>query len=536
MISLDGNVVPEHEEDSRNSTTPKTSFGDVESTEARDAHVVSGAVPTNDPQFVSTEGKSFLGFFVTARGPLQIFQTTVILALALGSTIGVVPTMMTDRYARLHYGFDGETSCGSYEVEDKPEACVEGSEDAQRATAVAQLITCLLTFVMSSLMGSISDSRGRKYILALSTFLSIIAPLVLVLMEFYESLDPFWFFFGKCMTGFINVIAIVTSSLSDVVPPVWRAPTFGVIMAGNAVGFVFSPLFALKLGEVGVSIFSLTLSITAFLMAMFYVPETLPKERSNEVLRIRLQEHDSGPVHYGFLFRGGQLCHSIIRPFRELSILNRDKMFRRLTVLASVSSMLISVDQSLLLYYVEDQLGLNDSDVANLYVILGILGILVQGFFLKLLKDRVGERLVLLVAFFAGVVHNILYGCARSKEYIYVGIAFAPLLAMTLPTISAIKSNNVDVFQQGRIQGALFSVASLSNAVGPIVLTYIYHATKDFGYPAPGAFWLLGSFLYFIGCFIIKTLPKEHTDSISVHEEDTDVDVQKLEKNDISIT
>lgn len=69
---------------------------------------------------------------------------------------------MTDRYARLNHGYEGRQSCADYDMHDKPQACLDGSADAQSAVAMEQMISNILTFFTSSLVGSISDEYGRK--------------------------------------------------------------------------------------------------------------------------------------------------------------------------------------------------------------------------------------------------------------------------------------------------------------------------------------------------------------------------------------
>jgi len=108
--------------------------------------------------------ESFIVAFATSDGPPQILLLILLLALGFGSTIGVVPAVMSDRYARLQHGYDGELSCSDYSssAADKPDACYRGYADAQNAVAYEQLASNLLTFFTSSLVGSLSDEYGRK--------------------------------------------------------------------------------------------------------------------------------------------------------------------------------------------------------------------------------------------------------------------------------------------------------------------------------------------------------------------------------------
>jgi DHA1 family tetracycline resistance protein-like MFS transporter len=178
--------------------------------------------------------------------------------------------------------------------------------------------------------------------------------------------------------------------------------------------------------------------------------------------------------------------------------------------------MVSSADQSLLVYYAEDQFNFNDHDIATMFAIFGILGIVIQGVVMKLLNDCLGERRVVIVAFTFGVVHNIIYGLATSKCEILVGVALGCFVSMSFPTISAMKSNNAGKIEQGRIQGALVSLSSLASAVGPASLRFVYHFTSDTKYP--GSMFLFASFLYFIAVLCAYALPDVVTEHNEIDE------------------
>jgi hypothetical protein len=111
--------------------------------------------------------RSFLVQFSQMKGPPQIAGLMALLAIGLGSTIGVVPGVMGDRFARLLHGYEGNAHCSSFTDSDnsgvtKPEACFLGGSDAQAAASLANLINNGLTFLTASLTGSMSDEYGRK--------------------------------------------------------------------------------------------------------------------------------------------------------------------------------------------------------------------------------------------------------------------------------------------------------------------------------------------------------------------------------------
>lgn len=167
------------------------------------------------------------------------------------------------------------------------------------------------------------------------------------------------------------------------------------------------------------------------------------------------------------------------RPFREMAILNRDVFFRLISILAFFSGMVSSGDQVLLVYYLEERLNFSTSDISVMFFIMGIMGLLAQGVLLKPLNDWLGEKWVIAVCFFVGAVDNTMYGLASNKATIYSAVALSALTGMAFPTISAIKANNVKVTEQGRIQGALYSLQALASGIGPVVLRMMYSNFRD---------------------------------------------------------
>lgn len=197
----------------------------------------------------------------------------------------------------------------------------------------------------------------------------------------------------------------------------------------------------------------------------------------------------------------------LARPIQELSILNRNYFFRLLSILAFFSAMSNSADQTLLIYYVEDRLGFNDHDIAFLFLILGMLGIFVQSVLLKPFTDAFGERLVIAISFLAGAIKNAIYAVALSKNYIFLAATIGTMGSMSFPTISAMKANNVTSTEQGRIQGALYALTSLANAIGPLLLKFASRYTENTTFP--GSFFLVATLFMLVATGCAFALPKD---------------------------
>eukprot|EP00573_Skeletonema_grethae_P008269 CAMPEP_0201712838 /NCGR_PEP_ID=MMETSP0578-20130828/59846_1 /ASSEMBLY_ACC=CAM_ASM_000663 /TAXON_ID=267565 /ORGANISM="Skeletonema grethea, Strain CCMP 1804" /LENGTH=340 /DNA_ID=CAMNT_0048201901 /DNA_START=42 /DNA_END=1060 /DNA_ORIENTATION=+ len=340
---------------------------------------------------------------------------------------------------------------------------------------MTSFISHALTFSTSSLVGSISDERGRRGLILLGISLSLLGPMFLVLMQLDESISPFPYYASHAFSGVVSSTPAALSSLSDVIPSELRAPAFGMVLAGFSMGFAMSPMLAVVMSHFMVSIFALCISVGGFIFACLYMPETLSPESAAQARLKRLSERP--PMNS----QADVWKYNLMRPAKELMILNRNQLLRLLSALAFFSGCISEADHTLFLYYVEENFGFKDSDIAILFLIIGFMGIFVQTVMLKPFNNLLGERRVVIVAFLVGSLCNYLYGVADSKRTIFLSVTLASLTGMSFPTISAIKSNNVDEMEQGRIQGALYSLQSLAKALGPMMLRYVYNETKDGG-------------------------------------------------------
>lgn len=431
---------------------------------------------------------------------------------------------MTDRFARLKHGYsDTEISCFDFRLgQDKPDACLLGSADAQNAAATSSLVSNIFTFTTSSLIGSLSDEHGRRTILILGLFLSTLSPLMLFIMQYIPSMSPWWYYGVHMSTGLVNWTAVALSSLADVLPKSVRAPGIGLFLAGFMVGFAIAPLFSLVMSHKHVALSSFLVASSGLVCTIAFIPETLPPHVAEKAKRQRRQLYNNeyttqqeGDVQFWKSLRvrtTNFLKWLLIRPIREMSILNRNGFFRLISLLAFFSGMVSSGDQLLLVYYIEEQLGFTDKDVSIMFLILGIMGLFAQGVVLKPLNDFLGEKLVVAFCFFIGSIDNVIYGLATNKETIFAAVALSSLTGMAFPTISAIKANNVDESEQGRIQGALYSLQALASGIGPVTLRLVYNHSKNnpFG---PGLMFIFAGGLYLVAVGAACALPKELANS-----------------------
>jgi len=486
--------------------------------------------------------RSFIVQFSEMKGPPQIALLLTLLAIGLGSTIGVVPAIMGDRFARLGHGYEGEAHCSSFTDNNKPEACFLGGSDAQAAASTANLISNSLTFLTASLTGSLSDEYGRKAPLLMGLIMSMIPSFCLYVMQNIPMMSPWWYYSASASTGLISWFAVALSALNDVLPQEFRAPGIGLLFAGFLFGVCLSPTLALMLERKTLTLVSFLVVCLGFLMTVFVVPETVKPHLGEEAKKLRKErdakedERDREKVEeleqqqqqhlFSWLLRfyySSSVCRTtrgiVSRPFREMSILNRNSFFRLISAVAFFTGVVASADQVLLVYYLEQQLNFNTKDISVMFLIIGVTGIFVQVVVMKPLNDMVGEKMVVALSFMAGTLGNFLYGVARNKSVIFMAILISGLGSMSFPTISAIKANNVKSSEQGRIQGALYSVQALASGLGPAMMQYVYSKTKTMhGFLlGPGTMFIFASGLYVVGIGFALALPNDKANTNPRH-------------------
>ena len=380
--------------------------------------------------------RSFLEDLRHGEGPLPIAFVALMLAMAFGSTVGIIPTIMTQRFAEIRYEYDGD-ACHSFDdYAAKPQECRDGSFDAQNAAAVTELAAATMTLLTSALIGSISDVHGRRKMFILGALMATFGPFSLLYVQGNTAANPWIYYWGRAMHGAVNFMAIALTATADILRPQQRAPGVGLVMAGFWLGLCLGPIVAILTDHYRVILISCGLQLLGLVWALLFFPETVTQQASDQARR-RNELHESNQSHIN------RICWTISRPIRELSILNRNGFFRLLSALALFNGMVIQGDKTLLLYYVDSKLSFTPKDVAILFLLVGFTAVGSQTLLLKPLNDWIGERLIVIVCFFFSVVSNTTYGIAWDRNVLYAGVLLGGFAQMAFPTISAIKANNV---------------------------------------------------------------------------------------------
>lgn len=304
----------------------------------------------------------------------------------------------------------------------------------------------------------------------------------------------------------VQYIGLLWASLSDVVPSEHRAGIFGLLIGMLYGGFAVAPSIPLFLGHTQTAFVCAGLAIASVFITILFFPETL----SNEVEPTVNSQERGGTEHQSNHEKNAvSLC---LQPYRQFSILNSNCSIRLIAAGAFISSMVLGSDYALLLYYVEDHLAFGDKDVAFMFLLAGIVGFLFQTVALTPLVKCIGEHHLLILTFACGSVHNLLYGMAKSKTTIFVGVVFSQFTKVNIPLLATFASKSVGPRQQGQIQGVMSALNSIGTACGPVSLEIVYSKTKKLIGLGPGFIFVYAAGLYLFGTAMVSFIPQSLND------------------------
>lgn len=461
-----------------------------------------GAVPSDNtnPRRPSAQvHETFLDEFKAAKGAKTIILLGFLTALGLGALLGVVPKVVTQRFAEQVFGLEEGLDC---DANDKPLECVEGADYAQAAASYTVLVSNLLALFTNTLVGSYSDVHGRRGIQILALLSYVGAPIAFLAIQLFpETIHPLWYFGWECVARVITPFPIAFTQLSDVLPPQHRAPAFGLFFGSVLAGVALSGFLATLLSHTGIAVFSSGVRLLALATAVLILPETLSLEsrlRAAETLKL---EDSSGNT---------ALLDTLLQPLRKLAILQRSSSLVLVAIGAFTSKMVLSADTTLFFYFVENNLGASEKDAAVMMLMAGVMGFLVQAGLLKYLISFVGERKLLVATFGSGVIQNLIYGLAPSLGVVYLGLCFGAFTNVNNALLSSTASQLVRSTEQGQIQGALFGLSALAEAMGPVTFNFVHRNWHVFGH---GTMFVVGALLYGIGLVALSLMPKRLVDN-----------------------
>lgn len=348
--------------------------------------------------------------------------------------------------------------------------------DAGWINGVFVALWALMQFVASPVIGSLSDRYGRRPVILLSAA-GLAADYVLMAL----APDLWWLAVGRIVAGITSSsFTTVYAYMADVTPPEGRAKAYGLIGAAFGGGFVLGPLIGGVLGEISPRApfwFAAALSSVVFVYGLFVMPESLAPEK-----------------RMAFSWRRAN-------PFGALMLL---KSHRELSGLATVNFLLHfshHVFSAVWVLYAGHQFSLTPAQVGMLLAGAGGLDMVVQGLFVGPVTKRLGERATMIVGLLGGAAGLASMGLAPNALWFALALLPNALWGLAMPTLQSLMTRLVSESEQGQLQGANMSVASIAGVASPVFFGWVYSVTVADGAaaPYPGASFVIAAAILALG-------------------------------------
>ncbi len=137
--------------------------------------------------------------------------------------------------------------------------------------------------------------------------------------------------------------------------------------------------------------------------------------------------------------------------------------------------------------------------------LVGICAIVVQGGLVRPTVRRLGERRTVVIGTIIGAIGFLGYGLSSQGWMIPWVIVLSAYGGVSGPAIQSLITSTVSESEQGKIQGALTSLTSLTNIVAPLLfntLLFSYFISDASPIHLPGAPFFVGSALLAVSFFV----------------------------------
>ncbi|MEJ2281279.1 MAG: MFS transporter [Candidatus Bathyarchaeota archaeon] len=287
----------------------------------------------------------------------------------------------------------------------------------------------IMQFFFSPLLGKVSDRIGRKPILLLSLFISLIGFTIFSFANSYLML-----LLSRLIAGIATERAVAQAYVADITDLKSRVKEMGKIGAALGAGFITGPSISAFLGGFGFSIpgfAAMSLNLINILFVLFYLGG--------------IRDAFKKPF-FGFIFL---IFFLVTLAFGTIPV-----------IVPLLSVEFFSFGQF---------------ELAFVFIYIGLIQIVMQGFLINALSNRLGEQKLIILgpvlmamgAFLMPIFQNVIL-------FFFSNSLLAAGFGIINTSVPAFLSKRISVDEQGSILGVAGSVASVANIPGPLVIGFVY--------------------------------------------------------------
>jgi DHA1 family tetracycline resistance protein-like MFS transporter len=346
-------------------------------------------------------------------------------------------------------------------------------------------VYALCQFVSAPGLGALSDRFGRKPILLICLFGSVLGYLIL---GFAGAL--WMLFLGRIIDGLTGGnISTIYAYMADITQPKERGKYFGLLGAAGGAGMIFGPVIG---GFSGILHLSVPLFIAAavtlvdLLFGYFILPESLPLEHKT--------------THF-------DLKH--LNPFQPFYHIFSITVLKRLFLVGFIFFVAMNGMYANNSVFLKDILTWNTAQIGTLLFVIGFVDIFSQGFLITKLLPKFGEIKVSILGLVLTAIGFLI--AASTSIFTSQILIYIALIVLNIgdglfePCESSLISKSVGPKIQGRVQGANQGMQSIARIIGPFTAAWIYRYWAGLPYFSEGILVIISLIIFFFSISTIKS-------------------------------
>jgi DHA1 family tetracycline resistance protein-like MFS transporter len=299
-------------------------------------------------------------------------------------------------------------------------------------------------FLCAPLLGALSDRFGRRPLLLLgiaglgATFLvTALAHSLWVIVA------------ARVLGGGLSAnFAVAQAYVADITPPERRTQALGKLGAMFGIGFVLGPMLGGLLGGINLRLplfAAASLCTVNWMYGLLVLPESLPAGQRRPLSQAR------------------------VNPLAGLAGVSRLHGVGALVAAYALTTLAQWILQMTWVLYTNFKFGWGPRESGLSLFVVGLVAVIVQGGLLDRLIRVFAERRLILAGMLSGTLAYAGYGLATQSWMLFVIIACNFLAMGSIVTIQGIVSKAAAAEEQGRVMGALSSLASLMAVIAPLL-------------------------------------------------------------------
>ncbi len=329
-----------------------------------------------------------------------------------------------------------------------------------------------IQFLFNPVLGKLSDKIGRRPIIVSTLLLTAFS---YILFTFAHN---FWMLLiSRLLAGFGGSnIGVAQAYIADVTSKEERAKGMGLIGAAFGLGFLFGPMIGGIISQYNYEYAgygSAGFSLLAFLFSLFFLPESKKKNSLVDVHKIKIFDIQFAIETFKIPITGMLIFMFFLIVFSMANI------YGTFPIIGSK-------------YY-----GFSNKDITYMYVIMGLIGAIIQGGLMKYLTENLKDKNLVIFGMimlslglgFIPYGYNF-YGVMISISFLSVGSGILQ------PIIISMISKYSPEHNQGSTLGLSQSLSALGRVLGPLWGGFSY---DYIGFRSP---FLTGSLISFFALVI----------------------------------